>query len=98
MLLEKLTISSKSGIIRDIPFKLQGMNLVIDTTPITSDTTRSGNNVGKTTFIRSIDFCFGSTGKDIYIDKENKSDNTAVKDFLLNGEVSFTLSLLKNQR
>ncbi len=98
MLLEKLTISSKSGIIRDIPFKLQGMNLVIDTTPITSDTTRSGNNVGKTTFIRSIDFCFGSTGKDIYIDKENKSDNTAVKDFLLNGEVSFTLSLLNKAR
>ena len=76
MLLEKLTISSKNGVIRDIPFKLQGLNLVIDTTPISDETaTISGNNVGKTTFIRSVDFCFGSSGKDIYVDKENKSDN-----------------------
>ncbi len=94
MLLEKLTISSKNGIIRDIPFKLQGLNLVIDTTPITENTTISGNNVGKTTFIRAVDFCFGSTGKDIYVDKENKSDNAAVKEFLIENEVTFTLSLL----
>lgn len=94
MLLEKLTISSKNGIIRDIPFHLKGLNLVIDTTPISEDTTISGNNVGKTTFIRSVDFCFGSSGKDIYVDKENKSDNTAVKEFLFENEVSFTLSLL----
>lgn len=95
MLLEKLTISSKNGIIRDIPFKLQGLNLVIDTTPISDEsTTISGNNVGKTTFIRSVDFCFGSNGKDIYVDKENKSDNIIVKEFLHKNEVTFTLSLL----
>lgn len=94
MLLEKLTISSKNGILRDIPFHLKGLNLVIDTTPLSVDTTISGNNVGKTTFIRSVDFCFGSSGKDIYVDKENKSDNTAVKNFLVENEVSFTLSLI----
>ena len=76
------------------PKSLNSKNLVIDTTPISEDTTISGNNVGKTTFIRSVDFCFGSTGKDIYVDKENKSDNTVVKDFLFENEVSFTLSLL----
>ncbi len=97
MLLEKLTISSKQGVIRDIPFKLQGLNLVIDTTPISEDTTVSGNNVGKTTFIRSIDFCFGSSGKDIYVDKENKSDNILVKDFLHDNEVDFVLTLVNKE-
>ena len=94
MLLEKLTISTKHGIIRDIPFHLQGLNLIVDTTPISVDTTVSGNNVGKTTFIRSIDFCFGSSGKDIYVDKENKSDNNTVKDFLFENDATFILSIL----
>jgi uncharacterized protein YydD (DUF2326 family) len=97
MLLEKLIISSKEGIIREIPFKLQGINLIVDVTPITEDTTVSGNNVGKTTFIRSIDFCLGSTGKDIYVDKENKSDNLIIKDFLINNQVTFVLSLLNKK-
>jgi uncharacterized protein YydD (DUF2326 family) len=94
MLLERLVISSKNGVIRDIPFKLQGLNLIIDTTPISDNSTISGNNVGKTTFIRSIDFCFGSDGKDIYVDKENKTDNELVKKFLVENEVSFALTLL----
>lgn len=96
MLLERLVISSKNGIIRDIPFKLQGLNLVVDTTPISENSTISGNNVGKTTFIRSVDFCFGSDGKDIYVDKENKNDNELVKIFLIENEVSFSLSILNN--
>lgn len=94
MLLERLIISSKDGIIRNIPFKLQGLNLIIDTTPISDNTTISGNNVGKTTFIRSVDFCFGSSGKDIYVDRESKSDNEPVKQFLIENEVLFELSLL----
>lgn len=96
MLLERLVISSKNGIIRDIPFKLQGLNLVVDTTPISENSTISGNNVGKTTFIRSVDFCFGSDGRDIYVDKENKNDNELVKKFLIENEVSFSLSILNN--
>lgn len=96
MLLERLVISSKNGIIRDIPFKLQGLNLIVDTTPISENSTISGNNVGKTTFIRSVDFCFGSDGRDIYVDKENKNDNELVKKFLIENEVSFSLSILNN--
>lgn len=96
MLLERLVISSKKAVIRDIPFKLQGLNLVVDSTPITDNSTISGNNVGKTTFIRSIDFCFGSDGRDIYVDKENKNDNELIKKFLTENEVSFSLSLLNN--
>jgi uncharacterized protein YydD (DUF2326 family) len=96
MLLERLVISSKNGVIRDIPFKLQGLNLIVDTTPILENSTRSGNNVGKTTFIRSVDFCFGSDGRDIYVDKESKNDNELVKKFLIENEVVFSLSILNN--
>lgn len=96
MLLERLVISSKNGIIRDIPFKLQGLSLVVDTTPISEKSTISGNNVGKTTFIRSVDFCFGSDGRDIYVDKESKNDNELIKNFLIENEVSFSLSILSN--
>ncbi len=94
MLLERLEILSKKGIIRDIPFNLQGLNLIVDNAPITENSTISGNSVGKTTFIRSVDFCFGSDGKDIYVDKENKTDNDLVKNFLIENEVSFILSIL----
>lgn len=97
MLLERLVISSKKEVIRDIPFKLQGLNLVVDTTPVSEHSTISGNNVGKTTFIRSVDFCFGSDGRDIYVDKENKNDNELVKTFLIENEVTFSLSLLNNK-
>ncbi|MGB8193821.1 MAG: hypothetical protein WCF67_17950, partial [Chitinophagaceae bacterium] len=94
MFLEKLIVRSNQGIIRDIPFNLQGLNLILDTTPITQDNTVSGNNVGKTTFIRSIDFCFGSSGKDIYQDKETKTDNEEVKHFLIDSQITFELSLI----
>lgn len=94
MLLERLEILSKKGLIRDVPFNLQGLNLIVDNAPIVENSTVSGNSVGKTTFIRSVDFCFGSDGKDIYVDKENKTDNDLVKNFLIENEVSFILSIL----
>ena len=94
MLLERLEILSKKGLIRDITFNLQGLNLIVDNAPIVENSTISGNSVGKTTFIRSVDFCFGSDGKDIFVDKENKTDNDLVKNFLIENEVSFILSIL----
>ncbi|WP_149242602.1 DUF2326 domain-containing protein [Dyadobacter sp. 32] len=100
MFLEKLIVSSKNGLIRDIPFNLKGLNLVVDTTPTSKsggDTTVSGNNVGKTTFIRSVDFCLGSNGKDIYTDSETKENND-VKNFLVENEVIFELTLLRKDK
>src|SRR5687768_15696690 len=94
MFLENLKISSRGRIIRDIPFNLKGLNLVIDTTPPTPDKKNSGNNVGKTTFIRCIDFCLGSQGNDLFQDRELKQDNQIVKDFLISNEVVFTLATL----
>lgn len=57
MFIKKLIIEGTSGIIRDIEFK-KGLNLILDDTP--SDNIRAtGNNVGKTTVLKLIDFCLG---------------------------------------
>lgn len=97
MLLKEFKISN--GItgkeIRVIKFNKQGLSLIIDNTPTQIIDSKSGNNVGKTTFLRAIDFCLGSEGKNLYQDKETKNDNVDVKQFLINNKVIFELELLK---
>lgn len=92
MFLKSLTISSKDKIIREIPFR-KGINLIVDETPIT-DRLSTGNNVGKTTVLKLIDFCLGGKAKGIYADPESPKEHyTLVKDFLINNEVLITLIL-----
>ncbi len=61
MFLRKLTIKNADGVIRELNFT-QGVNLVIDDTPV-AELRASGNNVGKTTVLRLIDFCLGGDQK-----------------------------------
>ena len=61
MFIKKLIISSPSEIIREIDF-YSGLNLIIDDTPA-EDTKSTGNNVGKTTVLKLVDFCLGAKGK-----------------------------------
>jgi len=92
MFLKSLRLENNLGVIRDIPFH-SGINLIVDETPIGS-TEATGNNVGKTTILRLIDFCFGGSPRDIYTDPENrKSEHKLVKDFLQNTHVLITLIL-----
>lgn len=92
MFLKRLTIENNSTLIREISFR-KGINLIIDETK-TSDLKESGNNVGKTTVLRLIDFCLGSGGRNIYQDPEFKSkNNTVIKDFLLENNICITLIL-----
>ena len=93
MLLNQLIVKSTDGVIRDIEFR-KGLNLIIDET--TKKNTESGNNVGKTTLLRIIDFCFGSDGKDIYTDSEFKTVNQNIQDFLIKNNVVVNLSLNNN--
>jgi uncharacterized protein YydD (DUF2326 family) len=80
MQLVSLTISRANQVLREVPFK-QGLNLILDKPTATG--TESGNNVGKTTVLRLIDFCLGSEGDEIWQDSEFKgSINTVVYDFL----------------
>ena len=92
MFLKSLTIENDSILVREIIFR-KGINLVIDETK-TTDIKESGNNVGKTTVLRLIDFCLGSGGQNIYQDPEFKGkSNSVVEDYLKNNNICITLVL-----
>ncbi len=92
MLIERLIIESKTEIIRNIKFT-NGLNLILDDTP-SDDTKSTGNNVGKTTVLKLIDFCLGANPNIIFTDTENKKDIYAlVKDFLVDEQIIITLIL-----
>lgn len=69
MQLVSLTIERASHVLREIMFK-DGLNLILDKP--TNSGKQSGNNVGKTTVLRLIDFCLGSDGAEIWQDSEFK--------------------------
>lgn len=95
MFIKSLIISAKSKIIREINFH-NGINLIVDETPYV-DGKETGNNVGKTTVLRLIDFCLGGEAKQIYTDPETKRDEyKLVKEFLVDNEVLITLILKEN--
>jgi len=93
MFLKSLTISRGDGtIIRDIRFHA-GLNLIVDETPVRSGK-ETGNNVGKTTVLKLVDFCLGADAKEIYSDTENKrSEYKLVKEFLMANKVLVSLVL-----
>ena len=77
--------------IRDIEFH-KGLNLIVDETP--ENTTGTGNNVGKTTVLRLIDYCLGGDVDGIYRNPEDKHESYAlVKNFLTGNNVIVTLIL-----
>jgi len=92
MHLKSLIISSKGEIIREIEFHA-GLNLIVDNTP-SDNVKETGNNVGKTTVLKLIDYCLGSNGRNIYTDPEDaKQQYTLVKDYLTKKEILITLTL-----
>lgn len=96
MFLKQVIIQNKNSIIRDIPFH-KGINLIVDETPVGSSQQATGNNVGKTTVLRLVDYCFGADGKNIYQDTEfNKQPNTTIENFLKNNEIIITVVLVDN--
>lgn len=93
--MKKLIISSPSEIIREIDF-CSGLNLIIDDTPV-EDTKSTGNNVGKTTVLKLVDFCLGAKGSIIYTDTENNKEiYDVVKNFLVDEEIEIKLILTEN--
>ncbi len=93
MFLKLLTITRGNGtVIREIQFRA-GLNLIVDETPVISGK-ETGNNVGKTTVLKLIDFCLGAEAKGIYSDHENKrNEYKLVKDFLVENKVRVSLVL-----
>lgn len=95
MFIKNLKISQDSQVIRDINFH-KGINLIIDET-VTLDKKKSGNNVGKTTVLRLIDYCLGSSGDNIYSDPEfKKASISTIENFLKTNNVMITLTLVKD--
>jgi uncharacterized protein YydD (DUF2326 family) len=96
MFLKQVIIQNKNFIIRDIRFH-KGINLIVDETPLGSSKQVSGNNVGKTSVLRLVDYCFGADGKSIYQDTEfGKQPNTAIEKFLKTNDIIITVVLVDN--
>ena len=96
MFLKKLRIQNKEGIIREIVFR-KGMNLIVDETPENQQQQTTGNNVGKTTLLRLIDYCLGAKGEAIYKDIEFITQpNTQIEDFLLKSNVLLSLEIVED--
>ena len=95
MFLKKLSIYNNKGIIREIFFK-RGVNLIVDETNETQRLQATGNNVGKTTVLRLIDYCLGAKGDEIYKDSEfSGQPNTDIEFFLKQTEVVITLEMVE---
>ncbi|MBU3087157.1 DUF2326 domain-containing protein [Clostridium gasigenes] len=95
MFLKTLKIESKTEVLREIKFH-EGINLIVDET-LAINEQKTGNNVGKTTVLKLIDFCLGADAKIIYSDTENKKDvYHLVKEYLINNEVLITLIITED--
>jgi len=95
MFLKNLKITNGFKVVRDMSFKT-GLNLIIDDTP-TDDKKQTGNNVGKTTVLKLINYCLGGDGKEIFTDEENKKAvYQEVNDYLLENEILITLTLVED--
>lgn len=89
MFLKSLTISGINGVIREINFR-KGINLIVDE----SLNQVTGNDIGKTTTLKLIDFCLGGNSSSIYVDPETKRNEYAlVKNFLIEQKVIIHLKL-----
>ena len=87
MQLKTLVIKQGDGtIIREIIFGT-GLNLIVDET-LPNNQKATGNNVGKTTVLKLIDYCLGGKKQIIWQDGENKGHEIKeVKDFLVEKNV-----------
>lgn len=93
MYLKKLRVLKNTDeLIQNISFHL-GLNLVVGE----SDHNGSSNSLGKTTLCRCINFCLAGSVEEFFIDPESKNiENTEVKNFLINNQVKFELTLGKD--
>ena len=100
MFLKQLLVIANGEEVRRVLFR-RGLNLIVDETPAKksgdrngdAEKTRTGNNVGKTTVLRCVDFCLGAKGESFYVDPEFNTTNEAVESFLKDALPEFVLDL-----
>ena len=93
MYLKSLTLTHADGTpVRRIRFHA-GLNLIVDETP-SENSRETGNNVGKTTVLKLVDFCLNADAKPIYTDPENtRNVYRWVRDYLVSRGVQIALAL-----
>lgn len=96
MYLKYLTIKDKEHVvIRHVDFKM-GANIIMGETAENDDTTNT-NSIGKTTLIRSLDFCLGGKWESMVVDREiRKIRNNTVFNFFKDTSPNFELLLVKD--
>ncbi|OOE93084.1 hypothetical protein, partial [Salinivibrio sp. IB643] len=90
MQLINLKVFCDEIIVREIQFK-DGINII---TNIEDD----GNQIGKSTALRVLNFCLGSDGKSIWHDPESRTKNEAIEDLVTGGRVLFSLDMCINKK
>ena len=95
MRLKSLSIFSEEDgkEIRNVHFNEKGVSFILDTD---SKIGKSGNSIGKSTFVKIIDLCLGANDNSkIYKDKETGDDET-IKAFLSEKKINATLTIIDN--
>ncbi|MDR9766578.1 DUF2326 domain-containing protein [Shewanella baltica] len=90
MQLINLKVFQDEILIREIKFK-DGFNLI-------TNCEDNGNQIGKSTALRVLNFCLGSDGKSIWHDPESRTKNEAVEDLVTSGRVVFSLAIFINEK
>ncbi|MFA0628551.1 hypothetical protein AB4589_12075 [Vibrio sp. 10N.222.49.A3] len=85
MQLIKLVVRDGSAVVRECVFN-SGLNIV-------TNVGEHGNQVGKSTVLRVINFCLGSDGVSVWYDPESKQVNDDIFNYVTKGGVYFELSL-----
>lgn len=96
MYLKYLTIKDQdNAIIRHVDFKI-GVNIIEGNTT-TENAKSNTNSIGKTTLLRSLDFCLAGKWESLVYDKELKNNrNNTVFDFFQKTSPNFELVLTKS--
>jgi len=85
MQLIKFQLFDGDKLIRDIPFK-EGLNII-------TNQGAAGNQIGKSTALRAIDFCLGGDIQQLWKDPETDAASEAVKSFVTSGNLTFHLEI-----
>lgn len=88
MQLKKFSVSNGIELIRTINFK-DGINII-------TNEGIDGNQIGKSTALRSLNFCLGSDGESIWKDPDSKNVNDDIYNLVTNGSMIFELDLKVN--
>lgn len=90
MQLINLKVFCDEIIIREVQFK-DGINII-------TNSEDDGNQIGKSTALRVLNFCLGSDGKSIWHDPESRTKNEAIEDLVTGGRVLFSLDMCINKK